>query len=130
MRPEQHDSQQQGCIPTTRSNSLSLPREIISTLEFCSHPNYQSRMKKEFSCFQTCEASKTSPPAKPLDGHLEMQVFCSGKTNKLRMQMQTKNGLNPGKHEPKPILRMLQFRRVPTSQSVRSLRLYEHKRGK
>lgn len=83
MRPEQHDSQQQRWMPKDKKAIPSkLPREIIFTLEFYSHPNYQSSMKRAFSYFQECKISKKSPPPNPLDSYLKIQVFCSVKINK------------------------------------------------
>lgn len=81
-----HDSQWLRWKPKDkRAIPSNLPREIIFTLEFCSHSNYQSCMKKGFSYFQTCKISKKKklPSTNSLDSYLKCSSFALVKqTNK------------------------------------------------
>lgn len=62
--PHRNDEARTACLPTARLHAPGkkqvplTPKGDYFTLEFCSHPDYQPCMKKEFSCLQTCEVSK------------------------------------------------------------------------
>lgn len=62
--------------------------------------------EERLQLFANMQGLKKLTPNKAFRRHLDVQVVCSGNISKLRMRTHTKNGLNPGKHETKPISRM------------------------